>query len=201
MILTSCSVQDPVGQYPKVLEKTIAAFVISLEPPDEMVATMSDPGEGLATLSPLDTDEQGISANIDKGEKKEDENQPPGPPSSTLSAETKCNLAGAGAPIDVTIPDGAFMKPGQYFSKTWRLVNLGNCAWTQDYAVVWFSGENFDAQIAQPLKTTVYPGETVEINIDMAAPGYAGQYRGIGSCSALKENFLGLARAGMRLFG
>ena len=87
-----------------------------------------------------------------------------------------CDQALPGNPIDVTIPDDTEMLPGEEFTKTWRLQNAGTCAWTGDYSLVWFSGEQFDAPASVRLDGTVDPGETVDLSVDMKAPDTPGNY-------------------------
>ena len=87
-----------------------------------------------------------------------------------------CDQALPGDPIDVTIPDDTEMLPGEEFTKTWRLQNAGTCAWTSDYSLVWFSGEQFDAPTSVSLDGTVDPGDTVDISVDMKAPDTSGNY-------------------------
>jgi hypothetical protein len=89
-----------------------------------------------------------------------------------------CNLAAPGRPsVDVTIPDGAHMQAGQSFSKTWRLVNAGTCAWTADYAIIWFSGENFSAVREQAFSSIIRTGQSVDITVDMVAPRLGGAHQ------------------------
>ncbi len=35
--------------------------------------------------------------------------------------------------LDVTIPDGAPVTPGQEFVKTWKIKNTGICTWDEGY--------------------------------------------------------------------
>jgi hypothetical protein len=88
-----------------------------------------------------------------------------------------CNLAAAGRPIDVTIPDNTRLHPGDTFMKIWRLVNAGSCSWTKGYSVIWFSGENLASRKEQPFREEVLPGQSVDLSIDMAAPEEAGLYQ------------------------
>lgn len=88
-----------------------------------------------------------------------------------------CDLAHAGRPIDVSIPDETRMRPGEYFSKTWRLVNSGTCVWTREYAVIWFSGDDLGLNREQDFITTVEPGKTIDITVDMMAPQEPGVYQ------------------------
>ncbi len=92
-------------------------------------------------------------------------------------APVPCEMAAAGKPIDVTVPDGAQFEPGARFTKTWRLTNVGSCAWTRDYAVFWFSGEDMATVRSQTFLSTVQPGQSVDISIDMIAPAKPGEYQ------------------------
>lgn len=109
----------------------------------------------------------------------------PAPPTSTQPAPTStkppaksCDQAAAGNPIDVTIPDDTVMTPGQTFTKIWRLENVGDCTWTKEYAVTYFSGEQMGALASVPLRGEVLPGQTVDIAVDMVAPTQPGKYQG-----------------------
>jgi hypothetical protein len=88
-----------------------------------------------------------------------------------------CDQAAVGTPFDVTIPDGTRFKPGESFTKTWRLENSGACTWTNEYAVVWVFGDEMGISQARYLREPVRPGETVEISIDMVAPSLPGAYQ------------------------
>lgn len=89
----------------------------------------------------------------------------------------RCEIAQAGRPIDVTIPDETRLYPGESFSKTWRLVNAGNCSWDSDYAVVWFSGDDMGTSAVQSLSEVVHPGQVVDVTVDMVAPEVPGTYQ------------------------
>ncbi len=88
-----------------------------------------------------------------------------------------CDMVSAGLPMDVTIPDGTRVMPGQAFTKTWRLVNTGECTWTAEYAVVWFSGQLMGTDTTWSFAGEVQPGETVDITVDMVAPEFSGAYQ------------------------
>lgn len=79
---------------------------------------------------------------------------------------------------DVTIPDGTVLDPNETFTKTWRLRNAGTCTWTPSYAVVFSSGESMNGPVNQALAGNVNPGQTVDISVELTAPGVAGNYRG-----------------------
>jgi len=98
-------------------------------------------------------------------------------PINTPTPQTPCNKAAAGHPIDVTIPDGTVMNPGESFSKTWRLENTGSCTWTRQYAVTFFSGNSLDAFQTNTLAEPVEPGEQIDVTVDMEAPMDPGVYQ------------------------
>ncbi len=79
---------------------------------------------------------------------------------------------------DVTVPDGAAYAPGTTFTKTWRLKNIGTCTWTTSYSLVFASGNQLGASAAVSLPSSVAPGQTVDISVNMTAPGTNGHYKG-----------------------
>lgn len=91
--------------------------------------------------------------------------------------EAPCDVAQPGRPIDITVPDDSRFYPGEYFSKTWRLVNAGSCVWTSGYAVVFFSGDNLGLNQAQYFTSDIKPGQAVEVTIEMIAPPSPGSYQ------------------------
>jgi hypothetical protein len=101
------------------------------------------------------------------------------PPSTVgvLPVSKNCDRAVAGVPIDVTIQDNTPMTAGQLFTKTWRLVNIGTCPWSQNYALVWFSGENMGASAGVYLNQSVPIGQSIDIAVDMVAPSRPGIYQ------------------------
>lgn len=101
----------------------------------------------------------------------------PEQPSNTTTPNALCDKAAPGTIIDVTIPDDTIMKPDQSFTKVWQLMNAGTCTWSSDYALVWFSGEQFNASTTIPLAGDVAPGKTIEISVDMTSPETPGTYQ------------------------
>ena len=79
---------------------------------------------------------------------------------------------------DVTVSDGTTFAPGQTFTKTWRLKNVGACAWSTSYQMVFFSGEQMGAPSAAAFSRAVEVGQTIDISVPMIAPSAAGSYRG-----------------------
>lgn len=113
-----------------------------------------------------------------------------------VAANKPCDLAHPGRPIDVTVPDETVFEPGQYFSKTWRLVNAGTCSWNRNYAVVWFSGDNVGINREQLLGVKVKPGETVDVTVDMIAPQAPGIYQSNWKLRSSEGNLFGIGSNG-----
>ena len=79
---------------------------------------------------------------------------------------------------DVNFPDGTVVMPGATFTKTWRLKNVGTCAWSTSYQLVYFSGEQLGAPASSAFTQNVAVGQTVDFSVNMTAPSAAGSYRG-----------------------
>ncbi len=90
--------------------------------------------------------------------------------------------------IDVTIPDETYLAPGTEFEKVWRLLNAGTCTWTTEYALVFDSGNIMGGDPVVFLSTSVSPGITVDLAVDMIAPMTEGSYEG----NWLLRNHLGV---------
>jgi hypothetical protein len=102
----------------------------------------------------------------------------------------------AGSPIDVTIPDDSAMLPGQSFTKTWKIQNIGVCTWSKAYSARFFYGAQMNAPEQVPLVKEVPPGESVEIEIDMVAPSTPGSYQGNWKLANSKGQFFGIGPNG-----
>jgi len=90
--------------------------------------------------------------------------------------ETPCNRAAFVS--DVTVPDGTSFSPNASFTKTWRLKNAGTCTWNSSYSLVFDTGDAMNGPASKALTGTVAPGQTIDISVDLKAPGSAGSYRG-----------------------
>jgi photosystem II stability/assembly factor-like uncharacterized protein len=97
---------------------------------------------------------------------------PPPPPINSAGCDRAAFVT------DVTIPDGTSFAPGAAFTKTWRIKNSGFCTWTTAYRLLYYSGEQMGAPTSINMPWSVYPGQTVDLTINMLAPNAPGQYRG-----------------------
>ena len=112
------------------------------------------------------------------------------PPLNTSSATPIATVAGAKTATspsycdwaayvkDVTILDGTILAPGTQFTKTWRLQNIGTCAWTKSYDLVFSSGNLMSGPVAVGLPVNVYSGEVVDLSVTLSAPAAEGRHRG-----------------------
>lgn len=77
---------------------------------------------------------------------------------------------------DVTIPDDTAVVPAAMFTKVWRLMNCGNCAWSEQFAFVHIAGP---AMTSESVLSAVYvpPGAVMEVSIAMEAPVAPGIYQ------------------------
>ena len=78
---------------------------------------------------------------------------------------------------DITFPDESILAPGDTFVKTWRLKNIGTCAWKTDYALVFVGRNGLGGPASTPLSgQVVAPGTTVDVSVTLHAPSTAGSY-------------------------
>ncbi len=78
--------------------------------------------------------------------------------------------------VDVNVPDGTQMTPGQNFVKTWKIKNAGICTWGAGYKIVYGGYNNQMSGVPQPLTGVIGPGQEVEISVNFKAPTVAGPY-------------------------
>ena len=74
-------------------------------------------------------------------------------------------------------PDGAILAPGEYFWKTWTLLNTGTCAWNSSYKLIFWSGELMGGLISYQLPE-VLPNQQQDISIYLRAPETEGTFTG-----------------------
>ncbi len=79
---------------------------------------------------------------------------------------------------DVTVPDGTTFAPGETFTKTWRLRNVGACTWTTAFEVYFDHGDHMNGPTDVNLPHAVDPGETVDVSVELTAPADEGTYKG-----------------------
>lgn len=98
----------------------------------------------------------------------------PAPTATPISVD--CNrmdfIGDISAPLDSAFPANSV------FSKIWRVRNSGSCTWTSAYSLV-FTGGNLVGISAIGLPVpSVAPGQTVDLGVNLTAPGVTGVYQG-----------------------
>ena len=86
-----------------------------------------------------------------------------------------------GNPLDLTIPDGTILQPGQPFTKGWRLANTGTCDRTPSNFFAYYQGIPPDARMGgqdAPIGVPVPVGSSHDIYVAMVAPYTPGTYTG-----------------------
>jgi hypothetical protein len=101
---------------------------------------------------------------------------------------------------DITIADGTTLSPGDGFTKTWRLKNVGICTWTSDYDLVFVKGDQLKAKNIQALSGDVKPGEAVDLSVNMVAPSNEGDYAGYWMLRNASGKLFGLGTKGDQVF-
>jgi hypothetical protein len=91
---------------------------------------------------------------------------------------------------DVTIPDNTQMDPGETFTKTWKVLNAGTCAWEAGFRFALTGGEAMGSSTLT-LPSAVPAGSQFDISVPMTAPSTAGTYRGNWRMSTSTGQFFG----------
>jgi hypothetical protein len=140
----------------RVLNLDIAAGASEVATP-EMLSPTAPP---VVFLLPTPQPELPVEAGIDPT---------PGTPACTNQAEFIRSLS---------ISDNTALQAGQRFAKIWRIKNIGTCQWTAGYSLRFYSGDAMGGPSLVNLPNTVLPGETVDIRVDLIAPGEMASYSG-----------------------
>ena len=119
-------------------------------------------------------------------------------PTATLPPAAACDKAEFVA--DVTVPDGTTFAPGQAFTKTWRLKNVGTCTWTPSYSLAFVSGEIMGGAAASALPASVAPGQTVDLSVYLTAPSTSGPHEGSWMLRNASGGFFGIGASGTSPF-
>jgi hypothetical protein len=91
---------------------------------------------------------------------------------------------------DVTIPDNTQMTAGQTFTKTWKVLNAGTCAWDAGFKFSLTGGEAMGSSTLT-LATSVPAGAQFDLSVPMVAPATTGTHRGNWRMSTAGGQFFG----------
>lgn len=79
--------------------------------------------------------------------------------------------------VSQSVADDTTFAPGESFTMSWTIKNVGTSTWTTNYVLRFFSGNRFGAPNEVPLSKEVLPGDTIDITVQMTAPNTPGDYR------------------------
>lgn len=77
---------------------------------------------------------------------------------------------------NANIANGQSFQSDESFQVAWTLENTGDCTWDNDYALKLLAGEIISAENMLPLTSTVNPGGTTSLSVNMQAPSAPGHY-------------------------
>ena len=101
---------------------------------------------------------------------------------------------------DVTVPDGTNFTPGATFTKTWRIKNVGTCTWTTAYSLIFLSGDAMGTPTVTPFSSTVAPGGSIDLTVNLTAPSAAGHFRGYYKLKNASGGIFGVGPVGAWVF-
>jgi hypothetical protein len=119
-------------------------------------------------------------------------------PTAVITGSTYCNWVKFVK--DITVPDMTQFGSNMSFTKSWRLRNIGTCTWTTGYSLVYDSGEQMSGPISISLPHNVAPGETIDLSVNLVAPGYPSVYTGYWKLKSDTGQTFGIGSAGNGVF-
>jgi hypothetical protein len=94
-------------------------------------------------------------------------------PGTASSASTPGGCLNSVLISDVSIPNGTELKVSESFTKTWQVKNTGTCIWNRDFKITYVGGDLLGSDTTK-IRQVVGPGASVEISLNMVAPGNSG---------------------------
>ena len=86
--------------------------------------------------------------------------------------------------ISETVADGSTYSPGSAFTKSWTIRNDGTCTWNTNYKLVYTSGDQMGGAASQNLTSSVAPGGSITLSVNLTAPAAPGTYKGFWALQA-----------------
>jgi len=91
---------------------------------------------------------------------------------------------------DVSIPAGTVLRPGENFTKTWKVANSGTCQWMYRYKLAYLSGDKLGGE-PRGIGKVIPEGKWTELSLSLQAPDSTGTYTGYWRFSDLDGNMFG----------
>jgi hypothetical protein len=105
------------------------------------------------------------------------------PTSATQTRPTSAPAAGGEAAcmkaslVGENVPDGTILKPGQQFTKTWKIKNDSGCTWDTSYKIVFWDGNVMGGGYVYNFPQQALPGDIVDVPLVLTAPMEDGNYQ------------------------
>ncbi|MBV6395885.1 MAG: hypothetical protein HFACDABA_01472 [Anaerolineales bacterium] len=77
---------------------------------------------------------------------------------------------------DINYPDDTGVAAGAEFIKTWKIRNVGTCAWGAGYKVAYAGYSDKMSGAPAAITTVVQPGQEIEVSVQFKAPTKPGVY-------------------------
>ena len=77
---------------------------------------------------------------------------------------------------NTNIANGQTFQPDESFQVTWTLENTGDCTWDSGYSLKLIGGEIITSENLLSLNSSVSPGDSITLAVDMQAPSSPGNY-------------------------
>ena len=198
MLISACHVSitstQEIVNFPG-LESTLAVQTMVARP--ELIYIFISPTPtNIPTSTPIPVDKSSQSPIIQDPNSNKDT---PVPSLTPIPTEKVC-INAAEYIKDVTVPDYTQMKPQEIFVKTWRFENIGTCPWTEEFSIVFVSGEQMGAKSPIPIDNIVLPGEQMDISVNLIAPNSSSSYKGSWMFQDSEGNYFGLGYDSSKLF-
>ncbi len=91
---------------------------------------------------------------------------------------------------DVTIPDGTVMKAGEVFVKTWKVQNIGGCAWRTGFTFRHYGGDPMRGNTVA-LTEAIQTGSIRDLSVQLVVPSENGAFQSAWRMADENGNFFG----------
>ncbi|MBI9049792.1 MAG: hypothetical protein JEZ00_10255 [Anaerolineaceae bacterium] len=180
LLLSSCNLPNAQTAQPEIPdspEGVMTAVALTVQA-NEIATQLA--GGGVVVTTEQSAEQPGVQAT-DPVVLESPTIQPTGTDAPTITpsyTSTSIPCDRASFVTDVTVPDGTVFKVNEDFTKTWRIKNNGSCTWNTSYDLIFDSGDAMNGPTAVDITSSVAPGQTIDISVNLKAPDTAGTYKG-----------------------
>jgi len=159
---SACSLAESIsGEVVPEAVSEAGAENVQAEPVEEDAAVFGPGGSGETVSEP--------GAGSPGGQQVPPQNQN-APPAQQGSCSNHFEIDGS-----ALLQPGTQLEPGETFEAGWTLRNTGSCTWDSGYELVQIGGDDMDVS-SLALNTSTAPGDTITLQLELAAPSQDGTY-------------------------